>query len=1188
MIVTSKYIIVHIIFVLRMNDDGKSSQGFNVAVKGSALLISTSLPTMISLWFLTYSSYVHGAIRSIVLLISVGCFFLGSLLIVVFGFSREKGILWISGLAISFGIFVVSAVLYCFTAHTIESLIVSGFLFFLGYRVFSYLKATSEPTRKPSIINSTSNTISLSKISLSNKLHIGAIELVQISESHFTSPTSLESYKPYLDLLRALTLAGVSLALRIERISSKTRIFYLSWAKKESILIDNITKIEDNLTAILLGMKFIIIPRYSGIKLEENQVAVISSLKGEPLSVEHEEQRLDALSSTVKVLQGFSNGIIQISACPRSFSSRKLKSLEDQYRQEIAKSERVVSTPRSDFLVGEIQESVTRVDPRAQRKASSLAIRIDRLSKKNLCDVQVSAICWDSSKSVAQENSKRLLTTLRGRLEPADRNNEFSVESSSSIVEVGQFLRGEPVGKPTLLSIGEAASYFIIPNCDVGIPVGDHAAFHSNPATLSTIPDSISMTSEPHKPYLVLGKILDDSGREIGEFRVPIEDLPTHSIINGDIGTGKTTTQLCILHELYEKCINFLVFLKSKNEDYLRFVRTIDDVRILTIGDDTISAARFCLTAFHEGVHVNQIINSIKTVFVASKPMEGMVREYSEKVIEFTFKRLGWDRDSNTRGLPIVLQDFLKTIPLIENELQYSTRGNQDFRGALIGRFSSICESVLAGIFGTITGMSIEELVSKPTIILLDKLSKEEAAFFMFWMINNLALYYEALKKTEGPSEVGLKYYVVLEEAHRFLESSTGVNIEEGHGAYYEAMNTVCVTMTESRSSGLGFGLTTPEGVKLSSSASTMALNVFMHKTNSIMNREVMGHQINCNDDQITKIGSLEKGVAVVRTASSTKPVLVRINNPFVLYPKSNSDKPVSDEDIKKHMKPIHEENPHFAIRFDFTKNVPLILELQAQSTPIIKIAELSKLYSMIKQPKFKGVIKGIEGLIQKDDSLLTSLTIKHIVKSVTDDEDIQSFCINHLLWLFSKMVDSWSGEFEELVISNITCHLFSESKLICSFDSEIHERMHRDLMKRKLQHNSDEVANLLTAAVKAAIDEQNNHNSTSTKSKPKASDVDNKSLQMIDAIIKTQHFSSRYIERLGNASNGDIEPFLRFVLAFSRKLSSSSERVLTVSLLLLERARSIHNQPVDETLWNRISEAVKATLTDRGSAVAT
>ncbi|MHA1137788.1 MAG: hypothetical protein ACTSSE_15010 [Candidatus Thorarchaeota archaeon] len=263
------------------------------------------------------------------------------------------------------------------------------------------------------------------------------------------------------------------------------------------------------------------------------------------------------------------------------------------------------------------------MDPKAQRKAASLAMQIARLSTNHLCDVRVAALCWGSEKAVAEESSKKLMTTLRGSLALTDTNRNLTIETRTGIREVNQVLRGEPVGPTTLLAIDETAVFFIIPTCDLGIPVVDHATFTSNPSSLDShvaVESQIAAPATP-RPSLSLGKVLDETGREMGEFTIPIEDLASHSSIYGDIGSGKSTTQICITHELRQHGINTLELLASKNEDYLHAIRSDKSIRVITLGDETLAPARFSFTNMTTGVHVNQIINSIKTLFVAASPL---------------------------------------------------------------------------------------------------------------------------------------------------------------------------------------------------------------------------------------------------------------------------------------------------------------------------------------------------------------------------------------------------------------------------------------------------------------------------------------------------------------------------------------------------------------------------------------
>jgi len=1164
------------------DSESTSDQGFDYVSKLFMVGMLTVVSYLIGQLIIESAYNIDDALGSRALALSTICFFIGSILIVFLGASKINILVWFSGFAVAIGIYTLGLfqfVVVLMMLYPLETIGVSAIISILSW--YFYRQFLSQIPQPASVPEKSNEVISFSRMKLSKKVHIGGVELVQLPEEHLTQTSDPKRYRPFLDLLRALTLANIPVTFRLERKHGKTRVFYLTWAKDERLLSDYIVRLEDNLQGNLTGMKFTRCSEFSGSKLDPQTTGMISYLRGEPLSIEDESQKQDALTVMASVLQQLPNGVIQISATPKRMNKRKLRSLEDKYRAEIARSERVISTPKTTFLSGEVHESTTKVDPDAQRKAASLAKQIERLSAQHLCEVRVAAACWDTNKAIAEENSKRLMTTL-GNLVPADKNKSLTVETRSDIREMTQLLRGNPTGKTTLLSIEEAAIFFVIPSCDLGIPVVDHATFSSNPASLNPQKQEPVDTT---KPSLCLGKILDESGREIGEFRIPIEDIPTHTGTFGDIGTGKSSTQIAITLELRKHGINTLTLLVSKNEDHIRMIRSDKNIRVLTLGDETMSPARFSLTSMTEGIHVNQIINSIKTLFVAAKPTDGIIKEYLEKVIELTFKRLGWDRATNTRGIPIVLQDFVETLPLIEQELQYSSRGNEDFRGALYGRFTSVCEGVLRSIFGTTSGRSIEELVSKSYIILLDKLSVEERSFFMFWLVNSLALHFEAKKKTDGPSEVGLKYYVVLEEAHRTLKRDTHAQIEVGHGAHQVALETICVTMTESRSSGLGFGLVTPDASQLALTAVKMPLNVFVHKTNAVNDRQLIGRQINCNDEQIAMIGSLQRGVAVVRLASNAKPLLVRINNPLDLYPELKPDIPVTDDEIMKHMEPFNESHPHFKTSSDFTDRIPKIQELSlTYASQSLDTSGLSRLYTMFSLPYFKKLTEILSDPKQIRKSLFVAILIRDIAAAASLNAEVHSSCHSHLIWTLWKTITSWSIEYREAVISDLESLVEIERESLLIDSDLINQRV---MMEMKSRRSSSAVGKELKQLLKDAI----RHTTSEFKalqrkesSKEKSTPIDTESFELIDAIVRTKDFASRYKTRVEKAVDGDCNSLLRLLEAFSKKLVTPSQPLADVQSNLLERARVIHKIPTDDSLWETITSAYRNSSTEQRS----
>ena len=73
-------------------------------------------------------------------------------------------------------------------------------------------------------------------------------------------------------------------------------------------------------------------------------------------------------------------------------------------------------------------------------------------------------------------------------------------------------------------------------------------------------------------------------------------------------------------------------------------------------------------------------------------------------------------------------------------------------------------------------------------------------------------------------------------------------------------------------------------------------------------------------------------------------------------------------------------------------------------------------------------------------------------------------------------------------------------------------------------------------------------------------------------------------VQKQSKAAEGDIDPLLRLLEAFSCNLTASSGSIPDVLSLLLARARVIHEEPVDETLWDTISNAIKTRIAEQGS----
>jgi hypothetical protein len=1165
-----------------VSDEGSSGFGILRLTKFLIVLLVTLAPASLITWLLSLVPFGSGALKGQAVILSGLCFFTGSCALIFSKPSKEKGLLWLSGFLIAVGAIVFTGVqaLYMWAiAFPLQSIVILGIPLTL-IMVWALQKESAAEEVQP--VSQDPLGISLSRLVIKKEHVIGAVELTEFPESHLLDKEASEQQnQPFYKILRVMMLSNYPLALRYQRIKRKIRVFYLTWARDETQLEENLDTLEDTVKANLTGFKQKRHTRFHGPTINPLATVAISYLLGEPLSIEDPKQDKDAINVLAEVLLGMEDGIIQISAIPRRSSDRELKSLEKEYQSETERSQLTVSTPQSTLFSGEVQKSTTSINERAVRNADSLKLQIARMSNSHLCEVEVSATCWDRDPETAKRNSKKLLGMLRGSLVPADSTQQQTIETRLKPNEATRVIEGETIGKTTLLSLGEASAYFSLARNDLGVPIADHASFITNPADLR--PNQESEDSSAICEGVLLGQKLDDSGNPIGEFRIPIIDLASHSVAGGDTGTGKTVTQTNVALELDRLHTPFLVIASSKHEDQLRLIRKIKGVRVFTPGDETTTPIRFSFSDFCKGMHVNSVINDTKAMFVATMPSQGIIKEYMEKVIELTFLRLGWDRETNTPGLPILFSDFLETLPLIRDEIQYSTRGNEDVWGALWSRYGTLYPSVLSSLFDTVHGMTIEELVSRPTIIILDRLSLEEQMFFVYWLVTRLARYFEAKKKTDAHDQRGLKYEVFMEEAQRFFSGGTGVKVDEDHGVRFAAVDAITTIMKESRSAGLGFWLNAPNLSELTNNACNMALNIMMHRKGAKNDRKQIGDQMNCTDDQIRLIGSLPVGEAVVRTASIGKPVRVRINNPVDQYPELAPGAPISDKVVKEFMDPVYEQHPEFKTKSGYSVEVKKDEQSLSVASLRIDVTKMHRLYSILDKPSVKGALKGMEMAAQSGNVLLGALVLRNFVSIVEPNESCFAFYCHHLLWFLSETETPLSEENLGKFAAELEQHVPIKKLRQVDF-SHVHERIRLTVERGLVSYKEDKAAlrTDLKEAVTRAIEEMKEIQDKAAERR--LSDNEYRLSRLIPEIVRNEKFTNRHIKRFNKALDGDFEPIVRMMTIFAKRIAGPEDDVCHVATLLLHHARSELGSSDNDSVWETIQDEVHSSINGMGS----
>ncbi|MBY8998808.1 MAG: hypothetical protein KGD60_13860, partial [Candidatus Thorarchaeota archaeon] len=280
-----------------MTDDGNSGFGILRLIKFLIVLLATLAPASFITWLLSLVPIGSAAVKGQAVLLSGVCFFAGSCALIFSRPSKEKGLLWLSGFVVAVGAIVIVGIqaLYMWAiAFPLQSLVIIGIPLTL-LMVWTLQKEAAADDVQP--VSQDPLGISLSRMVITKEVVIGAVELIEFPESHLQDKDSNEQQKqPFYGILRVMMLANYPLALRYERIKRKVRIFYLTWARNETQLVENLDTLEDTIKGNLSGFKRKRHMRFHGPTINPLAVVASSYLLGEPLSIEDPKQHNDAVT----------------------------------------------------------------------------------------------------------------------------------------------------------------------------------------------------------------------------------------------------------------------------------------------------------------------------------------------------------------------------------------------------------------------------------------------------------------------------------------------------------------------------------------------------------------------------------------------------------------------------------------------------------------------------------------------------------------------------------------------------------------------------------------------------------------------------------------------------------------------------------------------------------------------------
>jgi hypothetical protein len=352
-----------------------------------------------------------------------------------------------------------------------------------------------------------------------------------------------------------------------------------------------------------------------------------------------------------------------------------------------------------------------------------------------------------------------------------------------------------------------------------------------------------------------------------GVVNLPLSAINRHALVVGAPGSGKTTTVLTILFQLWkDHKVPFMV-IESVKAEYrsLLGMSGLDELLVITLGNEGLSPLRLNPLEPPPGVrcevHVGAVMASLKMALPLFPPQPQILA----KALSRTYYRAGWmDNTTISDGIaPPTLRDLLVHYREVFAEIGYEGEARNIGLG-----FQTRLESLLQGSRGrlldTVRSSDFTYLLNRPVIFELNDIQDpDEKAMIAAFILDRI----RAGAINRGGSSGQLKHVTVIEEAHRLLSKSNlgGTGGFSGDQTRADSVRAFCEAIAELRSFGEGFILSSQTPSVLADAAIANAGTRILHRTESAMDRKIMLDDLDADEEVRNASSRLRQGEALAR-----------------------------------------------------------------------------------------------------------------------------------------------------------------------------------------------------------------------------------------------------------------------------------------------------------------------------------
>ena len=371
-----------------------------------------------------------------------------------------------------------------------------------------------------------------------------------------------------------------------------------------------------------------------------------------------------------------------------------------------------------------------------------------------------------------------------------------------------------------------------------------------------------------------------------GRVGMPLDDLTMHAFVVGTTGSGKTSTVIKLLDEVWRvHGVPFMVIepINSSGDDYRWLLgrQGFEQAIVVMAGDDAIAPLRInpfqVPSQVRVGEHVANLLACFDAAFGLWDPLPAIYR----RALEQTYLEAGWSLD-DVGGDSAVwpsLQDFVEEMYVATEGLEYAGEARSNILAASRVRVEQLRNGPARSVFDCVRSTPLRDLLGRPAIVELARVgagNEQELALVIAMLLNSFA----ELRRSLEPSR-RLTHLIVVEEAHKLLRSPQqgSANSEIKGDASGAAARLFASLLAEIRKYGQGIVIADQDPAKLVPDAYKNTNLKVMHRLPHADDRRLVGASMQFDEDHEREAAALLRHHAFVHAEGFDRPALVRIPN---------------------------------------------------------------------------------------------------------------------------------------------------------------------------------------------------------------------------------------------------------------------------------------------------------------------